>query len=358
MEINSLGEILHYRIEQSIIRSKRRFTYEEVERVLAGEDSTYAKDLHTLQVLTHVLRTRRQEMGSIDFDTSERVLVLDEEGIPREIRPAERLESQRLVAECMLAANRTVATHVQDRMSGKKRSFVYRVHETPDPDRVEALVALLQKLGIPYRIEGKVQSEDYRNILDIIGNLEFRHLVEQIAFQSMTKAVYTTENRGHFGLGFSAYTHFTSPIRRYPDLIVHRLLKSYLFGMKADAPKKTDELEKLCEHCNDRERRATAAERDYTKLKSLEFLSRKVGHMYEGVISGIASFGIFVELSRYMTEGLVRPAQMGKDNFEFDAENYQFVAENSDVRYRLGDRVKVRVDRVSVAERTADFSLT
>ncbi|MFW6223650.1 MAG: RNB domain-containing ribonuclease, partial [Spirochaetota bacterium] len=212
--------------------------------------------------------------------------------------------------------------------------------------------------GVPYRKGGVVGPEDYRNILSIIQNLEFKDFVEKIALYSMTKAVYSTENVGHFGLGFDAYTHFTSPIRRYADLVIHRLLKRYARKHRVGRTKPLKKfLEHTCEHASQMEKVATDAEREYTKLKSMEFLARRVGNIYEGVISGVTSFGLFVELTRYLIEGLVPLSALSDDHYVFDQDNYRYVGEKTEKVYRLGDRVQVRITNVSVDDRKADFEV-
>jgi ribonuclease R len=378
MQVSSNGEVMSYRIEETVIRSKHRFTYEEAEAVIGGKEHTYAPAVHLMQMLSQVLRRRREEEGSIDFDMSEPIIILDDEGIPRSITPKERLESHRLVEEFMLLANRVVAGHIvgEEKRRKTRIPFVYRIHEKPPEADFRSFLSVVENLGIPYRSGDTVEPEDYRNILGIIENLEFKDFVEKIALQSMTKAVYSTENKGHFGLAFDAYTHFTSPIRRYPDLIVHRLLKRYLGwlpeggGEKAPRSEKGKGkgkkkppvsgklqgfLEKTCEQSSAREKVAVAAEREYTKIKSLEFLSKKTGHTYEGVISGVTSFGLFVELSHYLIEGLVHVSEMKDDYYTYDEENYQYTGKDTGKVYRLGDPVKVKILRVSVPDRKADF---
>ena len=375
MRVSSNGEVLSYRIAESVIESKHRFTYEEAEAVIGGKEHRYASAIHLMQMLSQVLRSRRGQRGSIDFDMSEAIIVLDEEGIPRSIKPKERLESHRLVEEFMLLANRVVADHIvsQEKKRKTKIPFVYRIHEKPPESDVRSFLSVVENLGIPYKIDETVEPDDYRNILSIIENLEFKDFVEKIALRSMTKAVYSTENKGHFGLAFDAYTHFTSPIRRYPDLIVHRLLKRYLGWLPAGGGEKEKPspkgkrkppvsgklqgfLEKTCAQSSDREKIAVSAEREYTKIKSLEFLSRKIGHTYEGVISGVTSFGLFVELSHYLIEGLVPLSEMKDDYYTYDEENYRYTGKNSGTVYRLGDPVKVKILRVSVEDRKADFA--
>lgn len=368
MTIDSRGEVRAHRLVESIIRSRRRFTYREVQRIIDGEAHPHAAAIHLMMLLSLVLRRRREEQGSIDFDTSEQVFSLDENGVPVAVRPAERLDANRLVEEFMLIANRTVARHVLALRQGDRGRhgrggpaawpFIFRVHEKPEEKDARALLDLLGNLGIRYRAQGELQPEDFRRILSIIENLEFRGFLERVALRSMAKAVYSTENAGHFGLAFDAYTHFTSPIRRYPDLEVHRLLKRYAGKGRPRDPAGLDrELREICENSTDREIRANEAEREYARLKSMEFLARKIGRTYDGVITGVASFGLFVEITHFLIEGLVHISEMKDDAYLFDKDNYQLVGQASGRVYRLGDRVRVRIGRVSIEERKADFRL-
>ncbi len=312
-----------------------------------------------MMMLSLVLRHRREEMGSIDFDMTQPVISLDKNGIPYEVRPHERLDAHRLVEEFMLAANLTVARFVYEKSTEKKPwPFIYRVHERPKEEDLREFLALLKNLGISYRISGELQPEDYRKILDVIENMEFKEFVEKVALRSMTKAVYSTQNQGHFGLAFDAYTHFTSPIRRYPDLEVHRLLKEYTTtGRPRRTKAMAQRLETVCAQSSQRERVAIDAEREYTRIKSMQFLSKKIGNTYDGVISGVTSFGIFVELTHYLIDGLVHVSEMSGDFYTFDAENYQFVGRKSGKTYRIGDPIKVKIKKVSIEEQRADFTV-
>ncbi len=353
MTIDSRGEVRDYRIVESIVRSRRRFTYQEVERVIHGEGDPHASAIHLMMLLSLVLRRRREELGSIDFDASEPVFSLDGNGIPYAVRPSGRLDANRLIEEFMLIANRTVARHMATR---RGFPFIYRIHEKPKDEDVRALLSLLGGLGIQYRVTAELQPEDFRRILAIIENLEFRSFVEKVALRSMPKAVYSTANAGHFGLAFDAYTHFTSPIRRYPDLEVHRLLKRYAEkGRPRDPAKLQRTLGGICDNSTAREIRANEAEREYTRLKSMEFLARKVGGVYDGVIAGVTSFGVFVELTHFLIEGLVHISEIKDDSYVFDKENYQLVGQASGRVYRLGDPVRVKIKGVSIEERKADF---
>lgn len=358
MVLDSTGTVHECEITESLVQSSRRFTYEEAEEILMGEPDPLARELHMLHLIAQVLGRRRRENGSVDMDLPATSISLDDEGIPVAIRPVERRNANRLVEECMLLANRQVAEYVREKGSGKEWPFVYRVHPQPKATDVAELLQLLQTLGIRYRIGDDVQPEDYRNILSLIENLEFKDLVEKLALKSLTKAVYSTANSGHFGLAFDAYTHFTSPIRRYPDLVVHRLLKQYLRAEPSQRGSgKLSDLEEICRYASERERAATEAEREYTRLKSLEYLTGRIGRTYSGIISGVTAFGVFVQLSRYMIEGLIHVSRLGGDRYVLNRDGYQLKGEKSSRTFTLGDPVQVKVIAVDPTERKADFDL-
>ena len=356
MEMDSSGKIHDYQIRESVIRSDQRFAYEEVEEIIKGKDHKYAHTIHLMQMMSQALQREREQQGSIDFDIPEPIFSLDENGVPYEVRPSERLHAHRLIEEFMLRANRTVAEHIAEKNKNNQYPFVYRVHEKPQQEDIQAFLTLLKNLGITYNIEGKVEPDDYRRILETVENLEFRDFIEKVALRSMSKAKYSTDNVGHFGLAFNKYTHFTSPIRRYPDLIVHRLLKQYQTSGKAkNRDSLKQRLQETCEHSSEMERNAMEAEREYAKIKSMEFLSQKVGETFDGIISGVTSFGAFVELTHYLVEGLVPMSRMEDDYYVYDKENYQLVGRHRKKRFRLGDRVQIRVHDVSVEDREAVF---
>ena len=358
--LDSMGTIHDVEMGESTIRSRHRFTYREVEAILNGASHRLAPQLHLLRLVAAVLKTRRQELGSVDLDLSTPQIRLDENGVPISVRPSERLEANRLVEECMLLANRVVAEHLERH----GLTTVYRIHDEPSPGDIEALVSTLRDLGIPYKVGDQVTPGDYRAILSFIQNFEFSDLIEAIALKGLKKAVYSTENRGHFGLAMKAYTHFTSPIRRYPDLVVHRLLKESLAagatpsrkGRAASVYAEAD-LRTTCAHATERERAATDAEREYSRLKALEFLKTRIGRRYRGVVSGVASIGLFVEIERYLIDGLVHISTLGKERFELDRSSYRLVGGRTGKVYRLGDTVHVEVKAVDTRERRADFVL-
>lgn len=365
MEIDSRGIVHHHRIRETIIKSAVRFTYEEVEEIIEGKKHPHAKTIHLMVMLSLILRKAREDMGSIDFDISEPAISLDSQGVPYAIRPRERIESNRLIEEFMLVANRIVAQHIAAQATRKtQKPFVYRVHEKPDEQSVRSFFELLERMGLKYQLGKELESDDYRKILDIIENLDYKYFIEKVALRSMTKAYYSTKNQGHFGLAFDSYTHFTSPIRRYPDLVVHRLLKFYAQQeknkkklTKSETTELSTRLETICKHCSHREIRATQAEREFIKLKSMEFLSSKVGENYDGVISGMASFGMFVELSHYVIEGLVHVSELKGDHYDFDKDEYTLTGRKTGTVYRVGDSVKIKIKSVSKEEKRADFLL-
>jgi len=353
--LDSLGRVHNSEVRETVIRSDHRLTYTEAQSILEGRPHEIARELHMLQLVARTLRNGREETGSIDFDLPTPVITLDREGLPSEITRSERTESQRLVEELMLLANRQVAEMMFN--SKTRKPFVYRVHERPTPEDVTTLQTVLNNLGIPMKLSDDVAPEEFSKILDVVESMEVKDFVERIALRSMTKAVYSTENLGHFGLAFEAYTHFTSPIRRYADVVVHRLLKSYTRRFGRVKKSFRDQLQSICEQCSQAELVAVDAERDYQRKKIMEFLRRKVGRSYRGVISGVSRHGMFVELKHYPIEGMVPVADIGDVSFVLDEENFRFVAEHSEQSYRIGDPVRVKIRTVDVDQRRASFEL-
>ncbi len=360
MNVTGLGQVRSSEIVESVIRSKARMTYQEAADVLSGKKTgRHQQELHLLAALSQVLMKLRQEEGSIDFDIAQKQIVLDEEGVPRRIKPEVRLPSMRLVEEFMLLANRVVARRISQLKQSWKMDlpFVYRVHDRPKEDEFSSLLSILETLGIPFRVSDPVVPDDYRRLLSFVSGGEYGPFLERVALYTMTKAQYDTDNRGHFGLAFDEYTHFTSPIRRYPDLVVHRLLKRYQAHGK---PKQTDSLSKtldqICAHSTEAEISATKAEREYAKLKSLEFLAQKIGQTYAGIVSGVTSFGLFVEVTRYGIEGLVPLENLPQKELTYNKQQHDLSDKSGKTVYRLGDRLRVRVDAVEPSERRATFS--
>jgi len=356
MNIGKDGTVNSYEIHPSVIHSKQRFTYEDVENILDGETHPQADNIHEMEKLRKVLFKERKARGSIDFDLPEPIIMLDESGFPQEIKPSKRLTSHRLVEEFMLIANRVTAEYLDGVNQKAKLPGIYRVHETPPEEDVVKLQAVLKRLKIDQRIPKSVTPMDFQKLVDAVRESPYRHFIEKVTLRSMTKAKYGVENKGHFGLAFTAYTHFTSPIRRYPDLTVHRLLKMYLGKRDGETPT-IKSLEKLCEHCSQRERVAIDAERDHIKMKQLQYLSKRVGDSFDGVISGVLNFGFFVELAETFVEGLVHASSLQGDYYEYDERGYSLTGRRTGKMFRLGDPVHVKVTSVSISEGMADFIL-
>jgi len=356
MKIGRDGNIIKYKISNSVIHSRQRFTYEEVEDILNGSEHPLANHIHEMEKVRKILFKERKARGSIDLDLPEPIIMLDESGFPHDIKPSKRLISHRMVEEFMLIANRVTAEYLTDMFRKAKLPGIYRIHEPPPTDDLKKLNTVLSQLNIPQKISTPVKPKDYQNLVEAVRESPFRHFIEKIALRSMTKAVYSVENRGHFGLAFHAYTHFSSPIRRYPDLTVHRLLKSYTQAEKGQAPTLAV-LAKLAVHCSARERVAVDAERDHIKMKQLQYLSKHVGEDFEGVISGVLRFGFFVELAETFVEGLVHAASLTDDYYDYEESNFSLKGRRTQKRYRLGDPISVKVISVSVSEGLADFAI-
>ena len=361
MEVDPHGKVVKHRIVESIIHSKRRFTYQEVQSIIERKtESKHAETIWVMHTLSETLMKRRHELGSLNFDLPEVKVELNKDGEPIAIRQRERQASHRLVEEFMLLANQTVTEHVVRILASKERTppFIYRIHEEPNEQKMEDFRKFVKALGHPLNPHKKVTGKllgDY--LLSLKGKPE-EILVEDLMLRSMMKARYATKNAGHFGLAFQNYTHFTSPIRRYADLEVHRLLKEYAERIDfQQARGKNRHLEKISQHVSSREVVALEAERESIKLKKVEYMQRHLGDEFEGVISGVVAFGIFVEITDLLVEGLVHISDLEDDYYFHDEKNYQLVGQRSEKTYRLGDSIRVRVVRVDADRRVIDFVL-
>ncbi|MEE8335026.1 MAG: ribonuclease R [Candidatus Neomarinimicrobiota bacterium] len=358
MELDNNYEVTKFKILPTVINSKQRFTYEQVQDILDGRKvNDREKSLIQLNKFCRALFNRRSVEGSIDFDIPEPIFSIGPEGIPHEIKPSERLDSHRLVEECMLLANRVVGKNIPQRLP-KNYPFVFRIHAKPKQENLEQFKNLMVRLKLGNQLpKGEFTPGDFNRILGFVENSPFRDLIRNVVLRTMSKAIYSKQNLGHFGLAFKHYTHFTSPIRRYPDLMVHRMIK--MIHSKQFNKLKSWEtyLNKAIENSNTAEIEAVTAEREYIKMKQLRWLSRQVGKSFKGVISGVVNFGLFVALEETLAEGLVSIDSMTGDNFIFDDENYCLRGRQHQLEYRLGDRVQVTVITVLFDKQRANFKL-
>ena len=355
LTIDEDGEVQSHRFERTWIRSAHRLDYGTVQRVLAGETSVDpATDdlLRTLDRLAHALRAIRRARGSLDFELPEATVILDEKGAPIDIRKSEQLDSHRLIEDFMILANEVVANEAERR----RLPIPFRIHEPPTMDRVRELREFLTSIGqsLP---RGNLGSKGLQAVLDRTADQPESSLVSTVILKSMSRARYDAQNLGHFGLASKAYAHFTSPIRRYPDLVLHRVIVRALIEGKPLEDSDRADVETMAAHATEREQLAQKAERDSIEMKKTEFIARHLGEEFDGTISGVTRFGFFVSLDRYFVEGLVHVSSMDDDYFEFVPESYSLVGERSKRRFRLGDRVRTRVARVNKEERRIDFTL-
>ncbi|MDE6486935.1 MAG: ribonuclease R [Muribaculaceae bacterium] len=354
-EMDDNARVLGYRIARTVIRSNRRFAYEEAQEVIETGRGDYADEILLLDRLAKQLRKDRYASGSVEFDRAEVRFEIDEKGHPVSVYFKESKDANKLIEEFMLLANKTVAT-VVGRPDGKRKAkaFVYRVHDTPDPDRLSSFAKLARTFGYKVKTEGaaaEINKSINRMLADVQGKGE-ENFLSTLAIRSMAKAIYTTQNIGHYGLGFDYYTHFTSPIRRYPDMMVHRLLARYLAGGRTVNVQK---LEEECKHSSDMEQLAANAERSSIKYKQVEYMQDHLGEVYAGVISGVTEWGLYVELDDNKCEGLVPMRDLADDFYDFDEKNFCLVGRRNGHRYRLGDAVRVKVARCDIQKKQLDF---
>jgi ribonuclease R len=368
MTVTPKGLVKGYEIRETVISSARRFTYEEVERILDGKHDEASAGpggeailemLRRMWELSVVLKNKRMKEGSVDFETSEAKFRFDEEGKPIEIIKKERLKSHRLVEEFMLLANQVVAKHVGlARKEDHRKPFLYRIHDAPDPERIRELAAFVQQFGYKLHFDGGVRSKDLQKLLDQVHGTDVENVINEVALRAMAKAVYSEQNIGHYGLGFDYYSHFTSPIRRYPDLVIHRLLKEYAVSASLKRRQEiADRLPYIAKQSSVMERVAMEAERAAVKVMQVEFMKRHVGDEFHGVISGVARFGIFVEIQDLLVEGMIHVRDLQDDYYTYDEKKYALIGRRTGKQYRLGDLVPVRVIRVNPEEREIDFSI-
>lgn len=352
-EMTDKGKVVEEWFGRTIIHSNRRFTYEEAQEVLETGKGDYADELIILNSLAKKLRKERFSKGAVNFETTEVKFKLDDKGIPLAVIPKVRKDAHKLIEEFMLLANKQVATFVYDYRKGKeKNTFVYRIHDFPDPDKVKDFAVFAKQFGHKMNVEEQSISKSLNKLMEEIEGKPEQNVLEQLAIRTMAKAKYSTDAKGHFGLAFNHYSHFTSPIRRYPDMMVHRLLQHYL---DEGNPVSKTEYEERCVHSSEREKRAADAERASIKYKQVEFMANAENKNYEGLISGVTEWGIYVEIVETKCEGMIRMSDMNDDYYEFDEKRYRIVGRKSKKVYTLGDRIQVRVKKTDIDKRLIDL---
>ena len=351
------ANVKNYHIAHTVIKSNRRYAYEEVQEILMGKDGDYATELRTLDQLAKCLRERRFKGGAVKFDREELHFDIDEKGKPIRAYFKKSNDATQLIEEFMLLANRTVAESVGRVKKGvKAKTLPYRIHDQPDPTKLETLREFVVKFGYKMKTSGTkgAISKSLNALMDDCQGKKEQKLIETVALRAMMKAKYSTHNIGHYGLAFEYYTHFTSPIRRYPDTMVHRLLTKYQDGARSANQQKYEE---LCEHCSDMEQTAQMAERDSIKYKMVEFMEDKIGNEYDAHISGIQSYGIYCEIDENHCEGMVPMRDLDDDYYDFDERNYCLVGRRHHHKYQLGDPIRIKVARANLEKRQLDFTL-
>ncbi|MFD0749002.1 ribonuclease R [Mucilaginibacter calamicampi] len=355
-ELDEQANIVNEWFGKTVIHSNRRFTYEEVQEIIEAKEGDFKDEILKLNELAYILRDRKFKNGAISFETTEVKFKLDEKGKPTGVYIKERKDAHKLIEDYMLLANRKVAEFIAKKGKGKhKYTFVYRAHDSPKPDALNSFAQFAARFG--YKINTKSDKEIARSLNYLMEDVEGKkeqNVLTHLAIRSMAKAIYTTKTSSHYGLAFDYYTHFTSPIRRYPDVMVHRLLFHYLNGGQSVSE---DMYEKMSQHSSQMEKRAADAERASVKYKQAEYLQDQVGNIFEGVISGVTEWGMYVEIIENKCEGMIRLRDISDDFYTLDEKNYAIIGQRKKKTYRLGDEVKIRVKNVDLTKKQIDFSL-
>ncbi|MBC6111957.1 ribonuclease R [Pedobacter fastidiosus] len=355
-ELDEQANIINEWYGRTVIHSDRRFSYEEAQEVIESKEGDYAKEIEKLNELAYILRDRKFKNGAISFESTEVKFKLDESGKPIGVYVKERKDAHKLIEDYMLLANRKVAEYIAKKVKGEKKlTFVYRVHDSPNMETLNTFATFASRFG--YKINTKSDKEIAKSLNHLMADVEGKkeqNILTSLAIRSMAKAIYTTKKTSHYGLAFEYYTHFTSPIRRYPDVMAHRLLQTYLDGGKsADA----EFYEVASVHSSAMEKRAAEAERASIKYKQAEYLENNIGSVYKGIISGVTEWGMYVEIEENKCEGMIRLRDISDDFYVLDEKNYCIVGQRKKKKYQLGDEVMIRVKKVDLSKRQIDFTL-
>ena len=357
-ELDAKANVINSRIGRTVIRSDRRFTYEEAQKIIETKEGDFKEEILKLDALAKILREKRFAAGAINFDRYEVKFEIDEKGKPISVYFKESKDANKLVEEFMLLANRTVAEKIGRVPKSKKpKVFPYRIHDLPDPEKLDNLSQFIARFGYKLRTSGTKTdvSKSINHLLDDIQGKKEENLIETVSIRAMQKARYSVHNIGHYGLSFDYYTHFTSPIRRYPDMLVHRLLTKYLdLGGRSVSEQK---YEALCEHSSSMEQIAANAERASIKYKQVEYMTERLGQTYDGVISGVTEWGLYVELNENKCEGMIPIRDLDDDYYEFDEKNYCLRGRRKKRTYSLGDAITIKVARANLEKKQLDFAL-